>query len=59
MTNLALNSAENWCSNFDNLKANFFLADIFIEEACEQDINFYNEKLQDLDSELLLSRRNK
>ena len=55
MTNLALNFGENWCNNFENLKANFFLADIFIDGASELDINFDTEKLQDLDSELLLS----
>ena len=59
MTNLALNSAETRCNNFENLKANFLSADTFTGEANKPAINFYNEKLQELDSEILLSRRNK
>ena len=42
MTNLVLNSAETQCNKFENLKA---------DEATDPGINFYNEKLQELDSE--------
>ena len=51
MTNLVLNSAETQCNKFENLKANLFLADMFTDEATDPGINFYNEKLQELDSE--------
>ena len=50
-TNLALDSLENHCNNFENLKANLFLTDIFTYKASAPNINFYNEKLQELDSE--------
>ena len=50
-TNLALDSVENQCNNFEDLKANLFLTNIFTDEANDPDINFYNKKLQELDSE--------
>ena len=51
MTNLAVYSAEGQCNNFENLKANLFSTDIFTDDVGDPDINFYNEKLQELDSE--------
>ena len=50
-TNLALDSLENHCNNFENLTANLFLTDIFTYKASAPNINFYNEKFQELDSE--------
>ena len=59
MTNLALYSAEGQCNNFENLKANLFSTDIFTDDVGDPDINFYNEKLQELDSVLFYSKRNR
>ena len=36
MTNLALDSAETQCNNFQNLKANLFSTDIFREKFSEK-----------------------
>ena len=47
MTNLALDSTETQCNIFENLKANLFSADVFIDDSSDPDINFYNEKLQE------------
>ena len=46
----------NQCNNFENLKANFFSTDTFTDEANNLDINFYNEKLEELDSEYHLKK---
>ena len=45
MTNLALDSAETQCNNFENLQANLFSTDIFTDKSSDPDINFYNKKL--------------
>ena len=50
MRNLALDSAETQLNNFENLKANLS-TDIFTDEASDSDINFYNKKPHELDSE--------
>ena len=50
MRNLALDSAETQRNNLENLKANVS-TDIFTDEASDSDINFYNKRLQELDSE--------
>ena len=51
MANLPLDSQETQCGNFENLKANLFWSDLYTDEASDPDLNFYNEKLQELDSE--------
>ena len=45
------NSAETQCNKFENLKANLFWTDILTDKASDPDTNFYNKKLQELDSE--------
>ena len=45
MTNLALDSAETQCNNFENLQPNLFSTDIFTDKPSDPDINFYNKKL--------------
>ena len=45
MTNLALDSAETQCNNFENLQANLFSTDIFTDKPSDPGINFYNKKL--------------
>ena len=51
IVDLPLDSQEIQCSNFENTKANLFLPDVYTDEASDPDLNFYNEKLQELNSE--------
>ena len=37
-------------SNFENVKANLFPVNSIVDEACDPDANFFNDKLDDLDS---------
>ena len=53
MTNLALCSAETYCDNFENLKANLFSTNIFTDKARDPDINICNKKHQEFDSDIV------
>lgn len=44
----SLGSVENQCNDLENLKVNLFSTDIFTDKVSDPDINFDNEKLQDL-----------
>ena len=41
MTNLALDSGETQCNNFENLKTNVFSTDTFTDNASDSDIYIY------------------
>ena len=44
MKNLALDSGETQCNNFENLKANLYSTDIFTDEASDPDIKLLQRK---------------